>query len=144
MKETIQETRERYISLLKGFYKEHGRSPGRRDFVSKYTMFVKTFGSWNGALSAAGLPVNKRKYQVADREGMIKSLIAFFEKHGRPPRANDCRAVNGLADHKTYYSVLGVKGWAEVLKLAGLDPYFEVSELASDKPLARCLCRQVR
>lgn len=137
MKETPEEKRKRYIKLMTDFYEREKRVPKKREFTAYTTVFIKTFGSWNNAIKAAGLEV--RREIAPSKAKLKKSLIDFYIKHRVAPRANDCRKENGLYDTKTYYRLLGVNGWGNVLKSVNVDPYFHVSKTVKNKENSRKL-----
>lgn len=88
-------TAEDCIAALQAFVAEHGRNPREAEFQSgspTYRCFVRHFGSWNGALTAAGLPWNMDRsaetweaIQRAVRDGERVEDIA--QRHGVTPGA---------------------------------------------------------
>jgi len=64
-------TRDILIEELMYFYDKHGRSPKRREMGNNngypcLETFREVFGTWNQALEAAGLPIN-RIYKKSQR-----------------------------------------------------------------------------
>jgi hypothetical protein len=112
----------KYIRLLQAFYKQEKRAPKRRE-IPCTTAICKKFGSWNKALVAAGLPIQRE--ENPSKEKLIKSVHVFFATHKRSPRAIDCKKENGLYDTKTYYKFLNVDSWPKVLQSVNLPIYFE-------------------
>lgn len=57
------------IEKIRSFHAEHGRIPLKREF-NMYNEFKRHFGSWNGAITAAGFSVNHvlfaRKFTAKD------------------------------------------------------------------------------
>lgn len=53
----MNEKQSRIIADLKSFYETHNRTPRTSDF-SNDTTIMRHFGTWNAALTAAGLPLN--------------------------------------------------------------------------------------
>lgn len=116
------------LTILRNFYNLHKRSPSKRDIASNGS-FRRKYGSWNAALEAAGLPVN-RKFEHAEDE-LITSLQRFSEENGKSPTANNCNTTDYLFDTHTYMRKLGCKTWSQVLRKAGLEEYFEQSTFVS-------------
>ena len=75
-------TDEELLDKLRLFYQHHGRPPTLQEFPGGATI-EQRFGSWNEALRAAGLPVNKPN-KIPD-EVLLDRLRAFYQEHGRSP-----------------------------------------------------------
>lgn len=89
-----EKTPEAIIRNLKRFADELGRTPTNRElgfchYLPSNTTIVREFGSWNGALNAAGLRLNpkcrggRRVYWTDER--ILESLREFYERIGRVP-----------------------------------------------------------
>jgi hypothetical protein len=116
------------LDTIKDFYNTNGRPPTKRE-IKGHDALVYKYGTWNGVLKAAGLPVNLR-YDHSVEE-LIASLRRFFDENGKSPRASDCNSIDYLFDTKTYLRKLDCKTWGQVLNKAGLQEYFEISKLNS-------------
>ena len=100
---------EELLDKLRLFHQQHGRPPTLQEFPSGSTI-EQRFGSWNSALEAAGLPVNKPD-KIPD-EILLDRLRAFYNEQSRSP---------------TYAELLGATtiltrfgGWNKALQAAGL------------------------
>lgn len=65
-------TDEELLSAITSFYIEYDRVPNNRDFISNpeypsYTTIVNRFGSWNNAITKAGLATNTGCYGVVTK-----------------------------------------------------------------------------
>lgn len=133
--ETLEARKKRYIGLIQKFYKEHGRIPKRREMNSYASVFRKTFGSWNNAIIEAGYEPNRRS--LPSKAILRNSILKFYLKHKRPPKALECTSENNLHDAKSYMRVFEVDTWGKVLEHVGLRAYFHVSGLTKDKSEAK-------
>jgi Homing endonuclease associated repeat/HNH endonuclease len=102
---------EELLDKLRVFYKAHGRAPAIRDFPGGAT-YEKRFGSWNVALQAAGLPINKPG-SVSDEE-MLAALQKFHREQGRSPTLDE------FPEAATIEQRFG--SWNKALQAAGLPP----------------------
>jgi sulfur relay (sulfurtransferase) DsrC/TusE family protein len=116
---------EELIKRLRDFYHKHGRSPTFRDMRGA-TTFEKRFGSWNTALEAADLPINKKSY-VTDEE-MIQALREFYEQNRRTPTLAEFPA-RGTIEQR-----FGT--WNKALQAAGL-PLNKKNKIPSETLLER-------
>lgn len=73
-----------------------GRTPTRRDFEKLYGggylgSVYNTFGSWNEALTIAGLQPNRigNRNAIYNRDDVIALIKEFYKIEGRVPRAKD-------------------------------------------------------
>lgn len=102
---------EELLDKLRAFYKAHGRTPSIRTFPGGAT-YEKRFGSWNTALQAAGLPINKPGF-VPDEE-MIAALQNFYREYGRSPTLNEFPKAGTIEQR--------FGSWNKALEAAGLPP----------------------
>jgi hypothetical protein len=82
--------------------------------------YVNRFGSWNAALSAAGLPLN-RQAALYDREMLLRILRRLADELGRTPTRADLEERD-LPGVKTFARHLG--SWRKALAAVGLKPRF--------------------
>jgi hypothetical protein len=84
---------EQIISALCAFHREHGRAPMVEEWIKASAAHPvprtveARFGSWNAALRAAGLPLNK--HRIWEDEEIFTVIRDWTHRHGRPPRATD-------------------------------------------------------
>lgn len=83
---------------------------------------VRLFGSFNGAVEAAGLPVRSWGGGPGPairhtRETLDAAFLAFVERHGRWPRCRDIGARGGLASKKTLRRVYGTYSLKEIRRM---------------------------
>ena len=101
---------------------ELGETPRRREFVEMgkwgYGAYEDAFGSWNGALEAAGLDVNHR--QGTPDEELIAGLQQLADELGETPSAKQMWHL-GDYDWKAYRRVFG--SWNGAVRAAGLEVY---------------------
>jgi 5-methylcytosine-specific restriction endonuclease McrA len=72
-------------------YDEHGRVTSRA--------LIHRFGSWNGALAAAGLPIRKN-YRIAETD-LFENLVQLWRKLGRQPLSTELSKKAGLSRYST-------------------------------------------
>lgn len=119
-------TQDEIIQLIQKFYAENGKAPAKRNFESIVeTTARRIFGSWNAAIVASDIPVN-RKLEHTEAE-LIESLHRYAAENGRSPGAADCNKCSYLYDTRTYTRKLECKTWSQVLRKAGLEEYYEIS-----------------
>lgn len=126
---------------LLDFHEQHGKLPGTKDCVTAnglpaYETIMKAFGvsSWQEVIKKIGLKPNRT---LNPSIAQVKnSLLNFYVKHKRAPKASECLNVNGLYSKNIYYKKLAVKTWAAVLKTAGLDRFTLKSPVTEDKSKA--------
>ncbi|MFQ6009650.1 MAG: homing endonuclease associated repeat-containing protein [Candidatus Aenigmatarchaeota archaeon] len=120
------------IEKLQEKAEELGRVPTRRevnadkDIPSVY-IYTKTFGSYNKALEAAGLNVNKEYY--SDQE-LLELLKKKAKELGRTPTQKEITADKSIPSSTTYRYRFG--SLTNALKEAGLDrnrEYYSKEEL---------------
>lgn len=105
------------IAKLKVEAKRLGRTPTRGD-VSIAAVCVKTFGSWNDALEAAGLSIIPRGYS---EDVLIAQLQDEAKRLGRIPKVKDIRMATKeqrMASDITFTRVFG--SHSKALEAAGL------------------------
>ncbi|MGB8647994.1 MAG: HNH endonuclease [Anaerolineae bacterium] len=99
------------LEKLREFHRTYGRSPSVRDFPGGSTI-EKHFGSWNAALKAANLPLNKvGKFSDQD---LLDKLRVFYQEHGRAPTLDE---LPGAATIEQRFG-----SWNNALTTAGLQP----------------------
>ncbi|WP_413789133.1 homing endonuclease associated repeat-containing protein, partial [Bacillus velezensis] len=104
-------TKENLIEILQQKAKELGRPPKQRE-VKQSGAIIKSFGSFNAGLKAAGLTlVNKREYTSED---LIKILQLKEKELGRSPKRNEVKEGATVKRHFGSFK----KG----LEAAGLTP----------------------
>jgi hypothetical protein len=116
------------LSILTNFYNKNGRSPKKRE-IRECQTFQARYRTWNNALKAAGLPLLRKNKHT--KKELIASLQRFKKENKRSPRASDCNTTNYLFDTKTYFKILGCKSWADVLRCAKLNIYFNINRLSN-------------
>src|SRR5262249_11239156 len=99
------------LHALKSFYNKYGRSPSANDFDKRKHYpsshaILYNFSSWNKALRAAGLPINRPlRYDQDDLIRWIKGFVLKNKQfphyrnlstHGAPSYAPIKRAFGGL------------------------------------------------
>lgn len=119
-------TKEQIIKILRDIYFENGKVT-RRD-VPFITQIKNKFGSFNNALTEAGIDTN-RNFEVT-KEMAIQSLINFKQHYGVSPRANDTNCCEILYDRRTYFKLFNVNSWADVLEQVNLDQYFKLNTMS--------------
>ena len=97
-----------------------GRSPRVEDMdeIGVYSVrpYQDQFGSWNGALAAAGLDVNKE--HTVDRDTLIDELHRLKDKIGKTPGGDEMNE-SGRYAATTYKNHFG--SWNDAIDAAGLD-----------------------
>lgn len=86
-------TPERLIQDIRDLAEDLGRVPTRRDCKAKedtasQKVYTKVFGSWNKALEAAGLVVNRRTEFITDQE-LLEHLSRYIEQLGHIPTSQE-------------------------------------------------------
>lgn len=84
-----------------------------------YRTYANHFGSWNSALEAAGLPLNRWGAVRRDRETLLEMLRQLADQLGRAPTTADL-AQRGLPCDVTYAKHFG--SWRAALAEIGLQP----------------------
>lgn len=117
-------TDEELLNFLIQFDKENGRTPMQLDFegipVYPSSMTYRNrFGSWNKALEKVGLDTTKGLTQRYNDEELLRYLVRFNNKNGRPPTEDDFSNNSGYPSFGTYIKHFG--SWEKAKKLVGLD-----------------------
>lgn len=107
------------LATLKASYIKNGETPKIRQIRESSTI-IKRFGTWNNALEKAGIPL--RKF-APTKTMLLQSLMDFYLKHQRAPKAEEAKVKNGLFDRATYFNILAVTSWPDVLEMANLRKY---------------------
>ncbi len=122
--------KEQLIKILLVKSKELGRTPKMSDFSRgspSIPTFFNVFGSWNNALQAAGLPVNRvtlRLHRGITQEKCVNALRRLSKELGnvRPTSADLCSSLGiatGCPGAKTVIDLFG--SIEEAVRRAGLD-----------------------
>ncbi|WP_010498387.1 homing endonuclease associated repeat-containing protein [Paenibacillus elgii] len=87
-------TREEVIQMLQDFYKDKNINPTiqhmKNPMPSPYTL-VKLFGSWENALSAAGISKQKQKETDYTKNELIYYLQKYYREFGKVPTTRDLK-----------------------------------------------------
>lgn len=121
-------TRAEILARLRAWFSEHGRAPESMEWwlaapgrPSSQTVRVH-FGSWTGALKAAGIeqpPRRPGRREPWARAETIAAFRAWHEAHGCPPRGNDW--MRAAPEHPACCTVRKNFGsWRAALEEAGL------------------------
>lgn len=111
------------------------QTPSRRDFTAEYGFgddhaVIGTFGSWNQAVSLAGLtPKAYRPSNPTYSEGMVIAMIRnFYELEGRVPRQSDLGDMlpSGNVIRRLFGGMIGAR------KAAGLGHADYINEQSSE------------
>jgi hypothetical protein len=116
----MKSTREQLIFYLKDYYAKHKKSPTIKDINSdarcpSASTFAARFGSWNKALLAADIRINRTLYS---KEEMVESLKLLAKELGRTPHSTDLKGRDWIASYSTYKKFF--KSWKAALAAAGL------------------------
>jgi hypothetical protein len=87
-------------------YDEHGR-------VSSQAL-IHRFGSWNGALAAAGLPIRKN-YRIREID-LFENLAQVWRKLGRQPRSTEMGRKDGQSQYSTQAYIERFGTWNKALQ----------------------------
>lgn len=121
-------TRQEAIDALLQAAVTLGRSPTvadsrRNPWLPTSPTARRYFGSWHGALTAAGLPVNAPAPRDWDRPAIIEAFRDFAAEHGRSPQRRD---FDDAANEGRYPSSTAVTNqfgsWNDAVRSAGLKP----------------------
>ncbi len=113
-------TKEQLIFFLKRLAAELKHTPTQKDNDANKnpcsSTYVSRFGSWNSALTSAGLRLNlKREYTKSE---LKESLVHLAKELGRAPREKDLEGKVWVASSSTYRKYFG--SFKEALKESGL------------------------
>ena len=112
---------EELIVHLKQVARRLGKSPSMKAYRKaggKFSdkLYIQRFGSWNAALSRAGLALHRQ--EVPSREVLCKKLVTLQARLGRPPCIRDLQMYSDMPPATAYRKRF--KNWREVLILAGI------------------------
>ncbi len=115
-------TKEQLLFYLKKLSSEIKRTPKIKDMNSKKeypsaSTYAFRFGSWNNALKAALLKINKKKHT---KKSLAEELKQLSKHLGRIPKTSDLK--DWTASASTYRRHFGT--WKKALKAAGLTKKF--------------------
>jgi len=126
------------LDELKRFKRENGRVPKQRDFCKKNgyissRTYCDYFGSWNNALSLAGLTLNRFVGYTDDQ--LLSELQRFVDENDRVPFHDDFINNPDYPSAPTYVTHFG--SWNQALQKANLklnrsynrDPEFLLDEI---------------
>jgi len=136
-------TKENLIEQLRQEAERLGRSPKTRDLqegmrvgrIAGITAFRSLFGSYNKALHAAGLEVNR--HSDLSKEEMIELLERLAKELGRTPVKSDLIACSYCPTFKTYIRTFG--SYTKALRMAGLQSHRKAPEENSMENLTASL-----
>lgn len=120
---TDKPTDDELIESLQQFADVLGETPSARqvyeddDHTFRRGLYQDRFGSWNDALRAAGLPVNRE--QRVTKEELREELLAFADEIGRVPRQCDLNAAENRPSVSTYHRRFG--SWNAALRACDLE-----------------------
>ncbi len=130
------------LDILHDLAAELGRSPTVNEIRARPgapspRTFANHFGSWNGALTAAGLQTRPR-VPTYTAEQLLHILRDLAAQLGRPPTVDEMLARRGVPSPRTYASHFG--NWNKALEAAGLEPRPGTGDLVySDEHLLNTL-----
>jgi hypothetical protein len=104
LRRVARQTGERSPSCT--LYDEHGT-------VSCQAL-IHRFGSWNGALAAAGLPIRKN-YRIRETD-LFENLAELWRKLGRQPRSTELGKKEGLSLYSTTAYLARFGTWNKALQ----------------------------
>lgn len=120
-------TEDDLIEELQRLSDELGRSPYYNEMkkLSKYShkLYTNMYGTWNDALKAAKLSINKE--MDISRQDLLDEIVRIYEVVGRPPTSVEMNNF-GKYSSETYYQKFG--GWNKAVEKAGLTPYKKYSK----------------
>ena len=88
-----------------------GRSPTTRDFAAEYgdsarSMVMNVFGSWNNAVSLAGLtPANTRRCQT-EKDTVCRALLEWHRQHGDLPSVPETQKPERTPKIPSYATIM--------------------------------------
>ena len=107
------------IKNLRQLSKDLNRLPKQRDLIKPSLMaYRNAFGSFNKALSEAGLEPRKR-VSYTNTE-LLELLRKRYSQTNKIPTQRDFNKLKNYPDSKTYYEHFG--SWNKALETAGLKP----------------------
>ena len=107
------------IKNLRQLSKDLNRLPKQRDLIKPSLMaYRNAFGSFNKALSEAGLEPRKR-VSYTNTE-LLELLRKRYSQTNKIPTQRDFNKLKNYPDSKTYYERFG--SWNKALETAGLKP----------------------
>jgi len=114
-------TKKELIDLLRKRYRKTGKSPICNELctlkdIPYHGIFVSSFGSWNNALTEAGLPIN-RKNKYSKKE-LIEFLQRLYRKTKKSPSSKILKAVKNSPNFLVFRKYFG--SWNNALKAAGI------------------------
>ena len=110
-------TKEELIEKLKGIYIKNHRTPTQKYIQHQKNMpspkiFIKAFGSWEQALNAADIPLNKYSRRYSKKE-LLENLRKLKQAVHRVPHSTDLKNVEHLPSATTYFRRF--KSWEQAL-----------------------------
>jgi len=114
-------TKEQFMSALKNEAALTKRTPSATSWNKKHlkpsaSAIIKRFGSWNNALSSAGLEINTvREYT---KEQAISSLISVYKELGRIPTCRDWDRHKYHPSHGALTRLFG--SWVNAIEASGI------------------------
>jgi len=113
------------IEALRAYRRVHGVSPRDADWRARglrptNVTISNRFGSWDGALHAAGLPARTIRVDWHN-EDILLALKRYARDYGRAPRAADRVGLSGLYPSPALV-ITRFGSWSTALRAAGLEP----------------------
>lgn len=121
-----EEIKQVLLTELQSLSKKLDKTPSQRDMDKQgahgHKTYQKKFGSWNKALTEAGLVVNKE--HSISKSDLIDELVRLSNELGRTPTSRDM-AKDGEYGTSTYANKFD--SWNDALQEAGFEPTRERS-----------------
>lgn len=92
MKPTEEKSIQEAFSKVQEFYKQHGRTPIRREMEKINTLARRYFGSWNNFILAAGLKPRVNKTAEEIKQQLLVLLDDFYDRNSRIPMRREFSA----------------------------------------------------
>lgn len=104
--------RQALIDSLQRAHRELGRTPAASDarrlpYCCDPSSYIKTFGSWQAAQQAAGLPVNTEGFRSYTDEELCEALREVGRRTGFVPTFAEIKKSSGVPDPTTYIRRFG-------------------------------------
>ncbi|MFU1858133.1 homing endonuclease associated repeat-containing protein [Sphingobacterium sp. NGMCC 1.201703] len=115
MRPTEEKTIQEAFSKVQEFYKQHGRTPIRREMENINTIGRRYFGSWNNFILAAGLKPRINKTAEEIKAELLVLLIDFYKKNDRIPMRREFSAKS--TNVRKYFGT-----WNKFIAAAGFTP----------------------
>lgn len=122
------------LALLQEFAAEHGRPPtateaADHDDLPTAAAYHHRFGSWNAALTDAGLEP-RPSWERRSNEELLADLRALADEHGKYPSKPTVNDHDEMASAATYQQRFG--SWSAAIAAAGLPTFTRPSYSETD------------